>query len=81
MEIHKLLRKLRVERGLSQKELSKGIITRETFVKYENGKTNIPFFVLIELLEKMNLSLDEFIFYLDKDILREKNWSLKKLIK
>lgn len=50
-------------------------------MKYENGKINILFFVLIELLEKMNLSLDEFIFYLDKDILREKNWSLKKLIK
>lgn len=81
MEIHELLRKLRVERGTYQKELSEGITTRETFVKYENGKTKIPFFVLIELLERMNLSLDEFVFYLDKDSVREKNWRLKKLIK
>lgn len=81
MEIHELLRKLRLERGISQKDLSYGITTRETFVKYENGRTKIPFFVLIELLERMNLNLDEFIFYLDKDNVREKNWSLKKLVK
>lgn len=81
MEVYELLRKLRVERGISQKYLSDKITTRETYVKYENGKTNIPFVILIGLLEKMNLNLDEFIFYLDKDSVREKNWSLKKLVK
>ncbi|MGM9902548.1 hypothetical protein A5844_002731 [Enterococcus sp. 10A9_DIV0425] len=81
MDVHGLLRKLRIERGFSQKKLSDKITTRETFVKYENGKTNIPFFVLKEVLDRMNLTLDEFIFYLDQDTVRGKNRDLKKIIK
>ena len=29
----------------------------------------------------MNINLDEFVFYLNKHTVREKNWSLKKLVK
>ena len=81
MEIYELLRKIRLERGISQKQLSDKITSRETLVRYENGKSSIPLSVLIELLDRLNVNLDEFVFYLHKDVMRKKNWSLKKLVK
>ena len=81
MEIYELLRKMRINRGITQKQLANGITTRESIVKYENGKNHVPLLILLELLEKMNVNLDEFLFYLQADNVRTKNKELKKLIK
>ena len=81
MEIYELLRKMRINRGITQKQLANGITTRESIVKYENGKNHVPLLILSELLEKMNVNLDEFLFYLQADNVRTKNKELKKLIK
>lgn len=80
MEVHELLKKLRVDRGLTQEELSYNITSRKSLTNYENGKTAIPFLVLLDFLERLNLSVDEFTFYLDKDKPRKKNGNLKRLI-
>ena len=77
MKTYELLRKIRVNKGISQKSLSEGIITRATLSNYETGKNNIPFDILIELLSKLNIDTDEFIFYLNKDKFKEKNDSIK----
>lgn len=66
MEIHELLRKFRKERGLSQKELAHKITSRESLVKYESGKNQIPLIPLLAFLKKMNIELDECLFYLNK---------------
>lgn len=81
MEINELLKKTRTERKISQKELAHNITTRESISKYESGKNNIPFVVLLKLLEKLNLSIDEFVFYLDTDSVRSKNKGLKSWLK
>ncbi|MFB8539266.1 helix-turn-helix domain-containing protein [Enterococcus thailandicus] len=81
MEIHELLRKMRIDRGITQKQLADKITTRESVVKYENGKNQVPLLVLLELLEKMNVNLDEFLFYLQVDNIRIKNKELNKLVR
>ncbi|EAG1723149.1 XRE family transcriptional regulator [Listeria monocytogenes] len=80
MEVYELLRKLRVDRGISQKELADKITSRESLVKYENGKTYVPLIILMELLGKMNLELDEFLFYLDAGNEKRSSQAIKKLI-
>lgn len=37
MEIHELLRKMRMDRGITHKQFADKITTRESVVKYENG--------------------------------------------
>ncbi|MGG5340006.1 hypothetical protein IGJ48_002714 [Enterococcus pernyi] len=81
MEVHELLKKMRVDRGISQKKLADGIVSRETLAKYENGKNHLPLLVFLELLERLNMTIDEFMFYLDGDKVSQKNLSLKKIFR
>lgn len=81
MEVHELLKKMRVDRGISQKKLAHGIVSRETLAKYENGKNHLPLLVFLELLERLNMTIDEFMFYLDGDKVSQKNLSLKKIFR
>ena len=48
MEIHELLRKFLKERELYKKELAHKITSRESLVKYESGKNQIPLIPLIK---------------------------------
>lgn len=81
MEVHELLKKMRVDRGISQKKLADGIVSRESLARYENGQSNLPLLVFLELLERLNMNIDEFIFYLDGDRVSNKNMSLKKMFR
>lgn len=59
-----LLRKLRIERGITQKELADGISARNTLGSYELGGTAINYHLLRQYLEKLNVSMEEFDFLL-----------------
>ncbi|EGP5249464.1 XRE family transcriptional regulator, partial [Enterococcus faecium] len=73
MDSGELLKKLRVERGISQKNLAHKITTRNTLSRYETGKNSIPFVILLEFLDKLNITMDEFVLYLEFDSIRKKN--------
>ncbi|MEQ6206326.1 helix-turn-helix domain-containing protein [Enterococcus mundtii] len=57
------------------------MVSRETLAKYENGKNHLPLLVFLELLERLNMTIDEFMFYLDGDKVSQKNLSLKKIFR
>ena len=64
MDSGELLKKLRVERGISQKNLAHNITTRNTLSRYETGKNSIPFVILLEFLDKLNItSLKKYLAY------------------
>ncbi|MEK4360745.1 helix-turn-helix domain-containing protein [Paenibacillus sp. FSL M7-1455] len=63
-----LLKKLRVERNISQSALSRGISSRTTLASYETQTNDIPFGTLVLYLDKMNVRLDEFQYFLDLEI-------------
>lgn len=81
MDSGELLKKLRVERGISQKNLAHNITTRNTLSRYETGKNSIPFVILLEFLDKLNITMDEFVLYLELDSIRKKNKKIKDFIK
>lgn len=74
MEVHELLRKIRKDRGIFQKDLAGKITFRESLVKYEKEENRIPLAILLEFLQKMNIELEEFLFYLNakKDYAKNK---------
>ena len=54
-----LIRKLRKERGLIQEQLTRGISQRRTLAAFESRGTKISFELLVNYLERMNITLRE----------------------
>ena len=61
-----LLKRLRKEKGVSQSELSEGILSKNHLSKIERGENDISFQTLLKLLDRLNISLFEFELLLDK---------------
>lgn len=72
MDHSSLIKKLRLERGLSQKKLAQGISQRSTLASFENNATKISYNILIQYLDRMNVTLEEYQFMLDGNNLSEK---------
>lgn len=68
MKAGALLKKLRVERNISQSTLSCGISSRTTLASYETQTNDIPFGNLVLYLDKMNVRLDEFQYFLGLEV-------------
>ncbi|WP_430610743.1 hypothetical protein [Enterococcus sp. DIV0876] len=61
MKDNQLLKKLRIERGVSQQNLTQNISNRNTLSSYETDGTSMKFHLLHQYLNKLNVSFDEFI--------------------
>lgn len=56
---------LRKERGFTLKTMSEGIISFSYLSKFEKGKSDITLNNLIRLIERLNMTLDEFLLFND----------------
>ena len=61
-----LLKLLREQKGISQFDLSDGILSKNHLSKSERGENDISFQTLLKLLDRLNISLFEFELLLDK---------------
>ena len=65
-EVHQLIgltfRKLRLQKNISQKEVYSGIVSRSFFQKFEKGIHSISVERFQELLNRINVSYDEFMY-------------------
>ncbi|WFB58591.1 Rgg/GadR/MutR family transcriptional regulator [Paenibacillus sp. BR1-192] len=68
MKAGPLLKKLRVERNISQSTLSCGISSRTTLASYEKQTNDIPLGNLLLYLDRMNVRLDEFQYFLGLEL-------------
>lgn len=64
MDQAELLKKLRVERGISQSKLTNQVSSRTTLSSFETRHTHLSSEILIKYLDRMNVKLPEFMFYL-----------------
>ena len=67
-----LIRKLRKERGLTQAQLTEGLSQRGTLAAFESRGTKISFELLVDYLERMNVTLEEYQFLLNNNTLTGK---------
>jgi len=57
---HKLIRKIRLEKELSQEEISRKIgVSRSSYIAFEKGKTELSFPQMIKLADSLGISLQE----------------------
>lgn len=56
------LRKIRENLALSQAELSSGIMTQSNYSKVEQGKIDIPFSKMVAVLDRVGMSVEEFLY-------------------
>lgn len=67
-------RLIRKSQGLTLKEVTEGIISLSCLGKFETGKSNIALPLLLKLLERLNLEVNEFLLLCDNT-----SYSLKSL--
>ncbi len=70
-EYGKILKRIRLEKGLTQKELSAGILSRSHLSELENGNYYCSFDKFLQLLRRLNVSLHEFDLCLKESIFQE----------
>ena len=62
-DLGSLFRTLRKERGFTLKSLSEGIVSFSYLSKFEKEKTQISLNNFMQLLERMNLTVDEILYF------------------
>ncbi|MDN6196260.1 MAG: helix-turn-helix domain-containing protein [Atopostipes suicloacalis] len=58
-----LFRLFRKERGFTLKDLSEGIVSYSYLSKFENGKAHISLHNFTQLIQRMNLTVDEVLYF------------------
>ncbi|CAJ1230353.1 helix-turn-helix domain-containing protein [Lactiplantibacillus xiangfangensis] len=62
---------------LTQSQLAEGISSRTTLSSLENNKTDITTSILFAYLERMNVSIQEYLFYFNDSTNTEKELATK----
>ena len=57
-----LVRELRIKKGISQKQLYEKIMSKSYAIRFEQGKHEISFYLLKQILEQLLMEVDEFIY-------------------
>lgn len=68
-----LIKQIRQEKGLSQKEIYTGIMTRQTYYLIENNISMPSFDKFLMILEKLFLTVEEFLALLDPETFPNEN--------
>ncbi|MCD5028096.1 hypothetical protein P7G87_03690 [Enterococcus asini] len=75
------LRKIRLEKGLTQKALYHDLLSKSYAIRFEQGKHDIPFVLLLEILERLPMEISEFLFIHRNYQPSETQWFYEQLIK
>ncbi|EPM6858549.1 helix-turn-helix domain-containing protein [Enterococcus faecalis] len=70
-QINTLVKQLRMDVGLKQKEARKGVMEAAAYSRFENGKKSIDFTTLLAILSNLRVSLKDFIeMYIEPNLER-----------
>lgn len=75
------LRKIRLEKGLTQKALYHDLLSKSYAIRFEQGKHDISFVLLLEILERLPMEISEFLFIHGNYQPSETQWFYEQLIK
>lgn len=76
----KTLKRIRGSLLFTQVDISKGIMSQSNYSKVEKGEIDIPFSKMIDLLNRLGLTVDEFL-YIHRDYTKNPGAQLKRLTK
>lgn len=75
------LRKIRLEKGLTQKALYHDLLSKSYAIRFEQGEHDISFVLLLEILERLPMEISEFLFIHRNYQPSETQWFYEQLIK
>ncbi len=64
MEYGQLVRKIRLDKGFSQKEIYSGIVTKSYCIEFEKGNHDLSFRLLAQVLERLLVDVENLSFYM-----------------
>ncbi|WP_390405838.1 helix-turn-helix domain-containing protein [Lacticaseibacillus jixiensis] len=64
-----LIKKLRIERNLTQEQLSAGITSRNSLAAFERGGSSITFDNLVRYCNRLNITLEEYEYLYDSSLI------------
>lgn len=67
MSYGELIRKIRLEKGFSQKEIYYDIVTKSYAIEFEKGNHDLSFKLLLKVLDRLRIDLGEFFFIFNYD--------------
>ena len=67
------IRKIRLKKGFSQKEVYGNVISKSYAIEFEKGKHQIAANSLIQILDNLSMDIDEFLFIANGYLLNEQN--------
>lgn len=76
----KTLKNIRESLLFTQAEMSAGIMSQSNYSKVEKGEIDIPFSKMIDLLNRLGMTVDEFL-YIHRDYTKNPGTQLKRLTK
>lgn len=79
--IGQVFKEIRISRGLGLKELCDNDISISSLSNFERGKTDISFTKFMKLIEKVNISYDEFMYMIKNDRVMQQKQFFKNLRK
>ena len=74
MDTGKIIRKLRTERNITQKELSHNICSRESLSKFERENTSISIDTFFKYLDRLNFDISEFSYFFLTDLSKKEKY-------
>lgn len=74
----KTLKKIRESLSFTQTDISAGIMSQSNYSKVEKGEIDIPFSKMIDLLNRLGMTVDEFL-YVHRDYTKNPGNQLKRL--
>ncbi|MGM0173018.1 helix-turn-helix domain-containing protein [Enterococcus sp. DIV0800] len=57
-----VVRKIRINKGLTQKEVYSGIVSKSYAIEFEKGNHSISATLLLDILERVSIDMDEFLY-------------------
>lgn len=74
----KTLKKIRESLSFTQTDISAGIMSQSNYSKVENGEIDIPFTKMVDLLDQLGMTIDEFL-YIHRDYTKNPGKQLSRL--
>ena len=62
MKFGPTIKKVRIEKGLLLKELYAGVVGKDFAIKFEKAQVNLNLLDFIEVLSRLSLKLEEFLY-------------------
>lgn len=81
MKYGEKIREIRISKGLSQKEVYWGILSKSYAIEFEKGKHNISAVLLIAILEQLFMDIDEFMYIYETYHLNERSEYIERYAK